>query len=213
MLRVYRANSGIRLSEEREREYLERLPLSMRGAIQRYRRWEDRQASLFGKLLLLHALLGRNQEWDFSILERLENSSRGKPFIKEVADFNISHSGEIVTLALVDVGRTGIDVEKIRPIQMDDFSSYLPEISDPDALDASDRLNIFYDCWTKKEAVLKGEGSGLLAPLMKVNLRGDKAFYDDNVWFLRKIDCGADYCCHVATSELQSDSCIEVLYF
>ena len=102
MLQVYQTRIGVRLSENREREYLERLPVAIRAAIRLYHRWEDRQASLFGKLLLLHALLSRNSEWEFSILERLENRTRGKPFIHGVPDFNISHSGEIVTLALVD---------------------------------------------------------------------------------------------------------------
>ncbi len=213
MLKIYQTHSGIKLSKDREGEYLERLPFAMRTAIQRYRHWEDRQASLFGKLLLQRALLCRNPEWGFSILERLDNRLRGKPFINGVPDFNISHSGDIVTLALVDDGTTGIDVEKIRPIQMDDFSKYLPEISALDAFDMSARLNMFYACWTKKEAVLKGEGSGLHVPLEQVELYGSIAFFRDQVWHLEEVNFGAEYCCHVATSELQTGGCVEVVYF
>jgi 4'-phosphopantetheinyl transferase len=213
MLKVYQTRSSIRISEKREGEYLERLPVALRAEIQSYRRWEDRQAALFGKLLLLHALLIRYSEWDFSILERLENTEQGKPFIKGLPDFNISHSGEIVTLSLVDDGTTGIDVEKIRPIQLDDFSIYLPEISLPDDFKTSDRLNMIYACWTKKEAVLKGAGSGLQVPLEQVKLFDDKAFFRDQVWYLDRIDCGIDYCCHVATNQPQAGCCVELVYF
>ena len=213
MLQIYQYRSDIGLSEEREREYLERLPVALRITIRRYRRREDRQASLFGKLLLLHALRNRNPEWDFSILERLEDAERGKPFIRGAPDFNISHSGKIVVLALVDDGTIGIDVEKIRPIQMVVLSSYLPEVSALDAFDVSERQNMFYACWTKKEAVLKGEGSGLQGPLEQVKLYGDTAFFRDQVWYLNKIDFGVDYCCHVATSEHHAGCTVEVVYF
>ena len=213
MLQVYLASSEIRLSEEMEREYLSGMPESIRTAIQRYRRWEDRQATLFGKLLLQHVLSHRTVNQESLCLERIEYSETGKPFIPGGAAFNISHSGGLVALALLDAGTVGIDVEKIRPIQMEDFSCYLPEVSELGACDTSDGLNRFYACWTKKESVLKAEGSGLLAPLDEVHLQGDKAFFREQVWHLQTIDCGAAYSCHAATSVLQVGCRIEVINF
>jgi 4'-phosphopantetheinyl transferase len=213
MLRVYLASSENRFPDELEREYLARIPTSMHAAIQRYRRWEDRQATMIGKLLLQRALGGLAVQNTSLSLENIEVTETGKPYIRGEVGFNISHSGGVVALVLVDDGTAGIDVEKIRPIQLEDFSRYLPEVSAAETGDPSARLNMFYRCWTRKEAVLKAEGSGLLAPLEQVRLQGDKAFFQEQVWHLRAIDCGASHCCHVATSEYQPDCHIEMVHF
>lgn len=213
MLRVYQTRSNHRLSEEKEKEYLHLLPASIRNTIQRYHRWEDRQRVLLGKLLLLQALLSRGLGEKGPPLHRLQNTERGKPFIEGGPDFSISHSGEIVALAVVDEGTTGLDVEKIRPIAIDDFSRFLPEIRSPEVSDRPDRLNFFYDCWTRKEAVLKGAGLGLLAPLDQVKLDGNRAYFNDRIWTLQPIDCGPEYRTHVATSEPQADCSVKVVTF
>lgn len=213
MVQVYLASSVNRLLEDKERQYLNGIPETMRSAIQRYLRWENRQATLFGKLLLQHALRRYTSDWEQPFFDRLEYLESGKPFVRGAPAFNISHSGEIVVLALVDAGEIGIDVEKIRPIQIQDFSRYLPEVSEFKNYDTSLHLSMFYDCWTKKEAVLKGEGTGLLAPLEQVILDGATACYHDRVWCLQQIDCGNDYCCHVATSEYQTGCTIQWVNF
>ena len=213
-MNVYLAFEDIRLSEDKIKDYLTGMPASIRTAIQRYRRWEDRQATLVGKLLLLRALRSGFPDWKpLSALAQLEYTGTGKPFIRGGAGFNISHSGGVVVLALVDGGTVGVDVEKIRPIQMEDFSHYLPEVSEMDGLDISDRLNMFYTCWTRKEAVLKSEGSGLQATLAQVQLQRDTAIFKEQVWHLKRIDCGAGYICHVATSKHQAECRTEVVKF
>lgn len=155
---------------------------------------------LFGKLLLQHAHSLRAANLKESFLERLEYTETGKPFIRGETGFNISHSGNIVVLALVDDGSVDIDVERILTTGFDDLSSYLPEIAELESGDARERLSMLYDCWTRKEAVLKGIGSGLQIPLEQVNLSGDRALINDKVWHLQKIDCGAGYMCNAATS-------------
>jgi 4'-phosphopantetheinyl transferase len=209
MLHVYLASFNERLTERKEREFLARMPLPIVESIQRYRRWEDRQARLLGKLLLDYAFQVKAAGSGFSILERLEYNSAGKPFVSGEPDFNISHSGEMIVLSLVDEGMTGIDIEMIRPVNFRDFIRYLPELSDFDAMEPSQRQSEFYCCWTKKEAVLKGEGTGLSGNIDQVILQMDEAFIFDRKWHLRKIDCGSDYCCHVSTSERYSECLVE----
>jgi len=213
MLQVYQSYLGSRLSRERERDYLASIPESICSEIRQYRRWEDRQSRLFGKLLLQYALNRRDKNRRSSYLEQLEYTESGKPFIRGEAGFNISHSGDLVVLALVDNGSAGIDVEKIRPMPLDDFLRDLPEISELGECATVERLSMFYACWTRKEAVLKGIGSGLQIPLEQVQLSGDKAFFQDQVWHLEKIDCGTESSCHVATSVPHAVSRIEVVNF
>ncbi len=213
MLRVYQACLGSRLSPELERAYLARMPESICRVIQRYLRWEDRQSRLFAKLLLQHALSRAAHGGAPSSLERLEYMEYGKPFIKGETGFNISHSGDAVVLALADDGSVGIDVEKIRPVSLDDFSRYTPEVTRLESCDPVERLNLFYSCWTSKEAVLKAVGCGLQASPEQVSLKGDTACFRGQVWYLQAIDCGTEYCCTIATSINHAACCIEVVNF
>jgi len=213
MLRVYQACLGSRLSPELERAYLARMPESICRVIQRYLRWEDRQSRLFAKLLLQHALSRAAPDSAPSCLDMLEYSEYGKPLIKGEKSFNISHSGDVVVLALADDGYVGIDVEKIRPISLSDFYRYVPEVSSFESRDPVERLNLFYSCWTSKEAVLKGVGCGLQASPEQVSLKGDTACFRGQVWYLQAIDCGTEYCCTIATSINHAACCIEVVNF
>ena len=213
MIKIFIAPLGRQLSEVEERDYLVQMPEQLSQRISRYQRWEDRQASLFGKLLLLTALGHHKEEAAASLLFRLGNTGSGKPEIKGMPSFNISHSSEIVALAVVDDGLVGIDVERIRPIDLNDFTRFLPEISDEMAGSSEDRLKAFFNCWTRKEAVLKGVGVGLLAPLDQVILSTDSARFDSQVWHLRAVDCGEEYCCHVATSLFQERCTVEIVNF
>lgn len=213
MIDVFVTCLGDRLSPELELDYLAVIPDSISRVIQRYRRWEDRQSRLFARLLLQHDLSLKYHDSTHSFLERLEYSKYGKPYIKRENSFNISHSGEVIVMALVDDGDVGIDVEKIRPVSLADFSRYTPEVLRLEFGDPVDRLNLFYKCWTSKEAVLKGVGCGLQGDMEKVSLSGGIANFLGQVWYLQDIDCGTEYRCAVATSIHHAACRIQVVNF
>ncbi len=75
---------------------------------------------------------------------------------------SISHSGNVVTVALSAAGPVGVDVERLAPR---DFDLLAPAACGP-----SERLHVrgtdgFYAYWTRKEAVLKATGQGLRTPM------------------------------------------------
>lgn len=185
-----------------EQEYLALLPYRMRLPILRYRRWQDRQASLFGKLLLLRALrLDFSHVWAEKI-SSLELTRYGKPFIPTGPEFNISHSGEIVVLAISRDGSIGIDLEKIRSVNLEDYTRDLPEVSGlPGTYDADRTSAFFFNCWTRKEAVLKGCGKGLSVDLKQVGLQDGTAVFRGKIWYTGKLDICEGYCCHLATDK------------
>lgn len=88
-------------------------------------------------------------------------------------DFNISHSGNYVVMAVTMNGKVGIDIEH-RPINSD--VSSLKEMaqivfSESEQLLINDNVNNFLLLWTKKEALLKAVGTGFLDELyMGTNL-------------------------------------------
>lgn len=104
---------------------------------------------------------------------RFEYSAKGKPSLAEprVEDFgcNLSHSGELALYAFALGVPIGVDVEIIRPVEhMDAIAKRFFSTLEYDMLQQvspSDRLEAFYNCWTRKEAYVKAEGLGLWIPL------------------------------------------------
>jgi 4'-phosphopantetheinyl transferase len=209
-LQIYIASYENAVSAVLEQQYLAMMPTKLCASMARYKRWQDRQATLFGKLLLLKALRKIFHDDWMHKLQSLEVSRHGKPFIHGGPEFNISHSEGMVVVAVTRQKAIGIDIEKIRAINISDFSHYLPEVATLHKNNTAEQANIlFFDCWTRKEAVLKGCGKGLLAPLEHVVLKDDTALYCDTTWFLKKLLLDEQYCCHVATAQPPEHVAIE----
>ena len=99
------------------------------------------------------------------------NTSRyGKPYalvrgtLAKVS-FNVSHSGDHGLIAVASEGRIGVDAEERRPrrdLDRDIRSLFAPaERNEFERLNRDQRLNLFYDLWTMKEALVKADGAGL----------------------------------------------------
>lgn len=88
----------------------------------------------------------------------------GKPSTSRVF-FNVSHSHDLALIAVSRTREVGIDVERIDAKFMRDniperfFSP--SETAALRALPAAQRLQAFFDCWTRKEAYVKARGVGL----------------------------------------------------
>ncbi|WP_429970397.1 4'-phosphopantetheinyl transferase family protein [Fructilactobacillus sp. Tb1] len=121
------------------------------------------QQTLVGKILL--AKLLELPEKTFLSGDAIAEGEHGKPYFKDRDEhFNISHSGNLVTVAVSDQP-IGIDIEEIKPKQLDKLShafnvgelAYLNKLKDPRKSEQILRL------WTIKEAVLKELGLGLVS--------------------------------------------------
>lgn len=134
----------------------------------------------------------------------------GKPCIPGGPEFSISHSGGMVVLAVTRSGAVGIDIEKIRAVDIGAFSRYLPEVANlREKYDADHASGFFFDCWTQKEAVLKGYGKGLLAPLEQVVIKEGAALLYGTTWFIKKLLIDEGYCCHIASDRLLEHVAVE----
>ncbi len=102
---------------------------------------------------------------DFQYMEH------GKPFLKHdtLLKFNVSHSGSMAIIGLVNNHEIGVDIEYIKKdfdvldIAENFFSA--DEISRLRIKSANELYPSFYRCWTRKEAFIKAESSGLSYPL------------------------------------------------
>jgi 4'-phosphopantetheinyl transferase len=97
-----------------------------------------------------------------------EKDHLGKPQLDSAAysehyRFNISHTNGTTLIAISRGIEVGIDVEAIRKIERRIAEQQLTqdELKRISTLPVDDWMETFYTCWTRKEAVLKGEGLGL----------------------------------------------------
>ncbi len=96
------------------------------------------------------------------------------PFYRHL-EVSVSHSGERIVIA---IGRAplGIDIEKIR---MDlAVEEMIPAVISPkeveDIYRAESRHSAFYTYWTRKEAITKALGQGIVLPLTDIEVSGHR---------------------------------------
>lgn len=122
---------------------------------------------------ILRTLLGRYLNTPATSIQ-FHKTDHGKPYIRHLLHgselcFNVSHSHEMALYAFTRDRRVGIDIEYRRniidldsiarhffaPVEVDTLLSLSPQI----------RPVAFLNCWTRKEAYIKGLGEGLSHPL------------------------------------------------
>ena len=132
--------------------------------------------------------------------------TNGRPYSPGTAvDFNLSHSGHWVLLAVANGTRLGVDVERFRldrdlmAISRRYFSrSEAQEIEG--ALDVDEQARCFYGLWTAKEAALKARGTGIANGLADTNRTsaGRIRLIDGEEMHLRQFTIEGDYAAAVA---------------
>ena len=99
-----------------------------------------------------------------------EYTSYGKPFLSKYnLKFNISHSGDLAVFVFNMESEIGVDIERIKNnlnvLELTDNFFSKNEIESLHAMPPEQLNRAFYRCWTRKEAFIKAEGSGLSFPL------------------------------------------------
>jgi 4'-phosphopantetheinyl transferase len=113
----------------------------------------------------LRILAGRYLNCDPAGLQ-FSYGPKGKPTLGHSGlEFNVSHSHECAVYGF-SAGPLGVDVEHIREVEVEAISQ---RFFAPDEctwiLNSDARAEVFFDCWTRKEAYIKAEGGGLSIPL------------------------------------------------
>jgi 4'-phosphopantetheinyl transferase len=83
--------------------------------------------------------------------------------------FNLSHSGAKILVAVTAEREVGVDVERVqRDFAWEEVAcSFLSpvEVTTIRGVPAGRRVHTFFECWVRKEAYLKGLGTGLSSSL------------------------------------------------
>lgn len=157
-----------RLSEDEYDKWFALMSEEKQEKVNRFRSEDDRKRTVSGEMLARKAVAQRCNVPAESIV--FGKNKNGKPFAENLdVQFNISHSGDIV-VCVVDDKPVGIDIEKIRQINLkiakriytEDEIRYLS--AGKDFKENQDRLTLerFFELWTAKEAYLKYLGCGII---------------------------------------------------
>jgi 4'-phosphopantetheinyl transferase len=198
-----------RLTENEWEKKICCLPKQTKTRVMRYKRWQDRQAKMYGYLLLAEGL----GNYGYSLKGDVHKDQFGRPYVSHGIDFNISDSEGCVVCAITSHGRIGIDIEKIRPIDFADFTKCMSPFQWKQIEESENIYTSFYDFWTIKESTLKADGRGLSYPLDGVEVLGKKVMLDGKLWFLTKLNIRSDFSCHLACDSQENQLEIKEIHY
>ena len=126
---------------------------------------------------LLRRLVGSATGKDATSV-RFGNGRHGKP-VADGVEFNVSHSRGVILIALCRESAVGIDVEwmdgTIEALDIARQSFSAEEYGRVSlAAEGRPRVQAFYECWTRKEAVVKAHGDGLTMALQSFTVPPDE---------------------------------------
>ncbi len=133
----------------------------------------------------------------------------GKPFWKnnnDYFDFNISHSGNLIVIVASAALKVGVDVEQIRHLKRLSFKRIM---SAEELAEIQQTPVLFFDLWSKKEAVVKAADTVGLARMSDVSLKQNMAALDEEQWYLKSINLDDQYAINMATSKMVDELIIK----
>ena len=157
-----------------------------------------RQARLFvlGRYLLRQLLADRLNQPAEHIAIYID--ARGKPLLEQKGwYFNISHSGDMLALAIGNGGSLGVDIEgrSLSATQRTRLARRYLSGQEQQWLSLSQNPTDFTRLWTVKEAVLKAHGGGIANNLQRVHWRPghDNASLDQHPYRLYQYPLGTSW--------------------
>ncbi len=138
------------------------IPKERQDRIRLFSNYKDAQRSLVADIIIRNIIYKKlNIAWEKILIE---TNDTGKPLLKNNKDFhfNLSHSGKFIVCAIND-SPIGIDIEKIRPVDMDVAKNFFSQQEYNDLLKKTkeEKLSYFYGLWTSKESYIKAGGKDL----------------------------------------------------
>lgn len=183
--------------EQTFKEQLGQLTQQQRARLLTYKDERDRQLRLQGKLLV------GNMMQELGITGYTPNDIKydehNRPYTDHEVDFNISHAGDIVVCGGVTGGRIGVDIENLKPINIADVSEVFCEDEWNMITNSAEPIATVYKLWTRKEAVLKAAGEGMLGEPSTVNVSADMVPYGDHIYNLYSVNIKDEYIVSIAT--------------
>ncbi len=182
MINIYYARFDKIISPCRWDRYFGLLPPDQQDRNKLYRRWEDKNAHLLGRVLLYYSLIEEGCRQN--PLYEIRYTAYSRPFINQNIDFNISHAGYYVVCALGRDCKLGIDIEKYDQVEFELLQNTMNEKQWEAIKRSFSPGKAFYRYWTVKESVIKADGRGLSLPIADIDIHDDVAICEEKKWHL-----------------------------
>ena len=166
---LWRINRSVYLEKKNYSEYF--LSEDEQNRAQRFRFRKDHDLFVMGRYITKVMLAYYTGTTPESV--KIVPDSFGKPRCDINLFFNISHSGDQLFLGF-STTEIGVDIERIdseadtEKIGERHFSEI--EFQNLMSYPRNERIEVFFEIWTKKEALIKGIGKGLSIPLQGFNI-------------------------------------------
>ncbi len=172
--------------ENRMEQWLSEIPGKKRQSIKRYVHKKNRVSSLLALRLLKKC--AEDENIGHFRLADIQYPDSGKPYWsgknRLFFDFNISHSADLVMVAVSKTVRLGVDAEVIRPMKNMNFKMVM---SAEELTEIQQSPALFFDIWSKKEAVVKAANTAGISRMRDVQLAEGTARLDTEDWFLTNL--------------------------
>lgn len=203
MTQIFAHKITNQLSNDQCNRLLSVLSFSEKEKIYKFKKSQDAKTSLISRYLLrkVVSLFVRVKPDNLVLGENKYN----RPTLEYPKicglDFNVTHSGDWIAIAVNKYGRVGIDVEEIKPIDLS-IAKNIYTIEELHYLyeQSGQEIENFYKIWTLKESFIKAVGEGLSYPLKDFHFEFRKNESIEMIsrrrngkWYFKMYDIGTDY--------------------
>ncbi len=130
----------------------------------------------------------------------ISKNEYGKPVSDSGIEFNLSHSGEYVLLAISEYA-VGCDIEKVKFVKAERLGEIVFCENEMNKISESqDKQKAFFELWTKKESLLKCMGKGFHRSAKSVDVSGD-TYTEDGIKYYFKTWYFSDYIISVCSEK------------
>lgn len=173
-IRLYKYKNDKEISRRKKIHIFTFLSNEEKKRINRLKFKKDKEARAISRYLL-RKILSECLKIDAKTI-KLVNDKYDRPILVlpkiKNFHFNVSHSGDYIVIAISSNGRVGIDIEKIKPINLSVSDTCFTKNEIKYLYNKKGtEIERFYKLWTLKESFVKAIGEGLSYPLKKFNFK------------------------------------------
>ncbi len=192
-------------------EYLNLFPEHLIEKTLRYKRQKGRLSHLYGKLLLIECLKKLNK--NSNLIHEIKYDDYNRPYINSEIDFNISHSGKFAMCAITENAKIGIDIEKIRDVDLDNFNTIMSKKQWKEIRSSSIPTDTFFRYWSIKESVIKASGKVFTIPPDEILINNESAQYKEEFWNLTELKIDKEYYSFLSCNKISAMINVEEVCF
>jgi 4'-phosphopantetheinyl transferase len=191
---------------EAERAAFSMLTAGEQRAVERFREADDRAARTRARALL-RTVLARVQDCDPRAVAIVETSD-GRPVLEDptAPRFSVAHSRALAVVGVSPTHELGVDVEPRRDFAWREVADRFFAPAEVAAVESHPvPLDAFFAIWVRKEAYLKGLGSGFTEVSDRFEVPLDDGFVRDPTrapaaWYLHGLDLDASHAAALAVA-------------